>query len=154
ALIDRIGAEPSPGRRTALVARHSRVIHAHGRIEEAHLYPLCAARMEGNLGALHEACEKHALMRFAADTLLRTRVTDVRFEVRLALVRDLFERHACDEEDWMFPKAKRELTDEQLDALGCDLARAYEEILHPQHRARPVRPVRLRRGGAGAPAAR
>lgn len=127
-LIDRIAAEPSPGRRTALVARLARVIDAHVRIEEAYLYPVCAARMAHQM-ALHEAYEQHALTCFAADKLVRTRATDVRFDARLRVLRELFDRHAGDEEDWLFPKAKRHLTDEQLDALGCDLARAYALLL-------------------------
>lgn len=143
-LIDRIAAEPSPGRRTAMVARLSRLIDAHVQIEEAYLYPMCAARMSGGRDPLHEACEQHALTRFAADNLLRTRATDVRFGVRLKLVRDLFDRHAFDEEDWMFQKAKRELTDEQLDALGGDLTRAYDRLLCPAGAAAP-RPRRRRR---------
>ena len=150
ALIDQIAAEPSAGRRTALVAQLSRMIDAHVRVEEAYLYPLCAARMCGNRGPLHEACEQHALTRFAADNLLRTRATDVRFGVRLKLVRDLFERHASDEEDWMFPKAKRNLTDEQLDALGGDLARAYDRLLVPED---DVAPRSRRRAQTRAPRA-
>jgi len=129
ALIDRIAAEPSPGRKTAMVAELSRMIDAHVRIEETYLYPLCADRMRGDRSQLHEAYEKHALTRFAADNLVRTRPTDVRFEARLKLLHDLFAHHAADEEDWMFQKAKRDLTDEQLEALGCSLARSYELLL-------------------------
>lgn len=129
ALIDRIAIEPSPGRKTAMVAELSRMIDAHVRIEETYLYPVCAERMRGDRSQLHEAYEKHELTRFAADNLLRTRATDVRFEARLKLLRDLFSHHAGEEEDWMFQKAKRDLTDEQLDALGCSLARAYELLL-------------------------
>lgn len=151
ALIDRIASEPSPGRRTALVARLSRMIDAHVRIEETYLYPVCADRMRGDRDPLHEAREKHALIRFAADNLLRTRATDVRFGVRLRLVRDLFDRHASDEEDWMFQKAKRQLTDEQLDALGADLERAYDRLLRPSSTL-PRRLGGLR--GVGAPYAR
>jgi hemerythrin superfamily protein len=129
ALIERISAETSPGRRTTMVTQLWRRIDAHVRVEETYLYPLCALRMGGDRSPLHQAYEKHDLTRFAADNLLRTRATDVRFEARLKLLRDLFAHHAGDEEDWMFPKAKRDLTDEQLDALGCDLARAYDELL-------------------------
>lgn len=151
ALIDCIAAESSPGRRTALVVRLSRMIDAHLHIEEMYLYPMCAERMRGDRGPLHEAREKHTLARFVADNLLRTRVTDVRFGVRLRLVRDLFDRHASEEEDWMFQKAKRELTDEELDVLGSDLERAYERLL-VLSRARPHRIGSVR--GPGAPYAR
>ena len=54
---------------------------------------------------LYEAFEDHALMRFVAVNLLRTRATDVRFSARLKLVQETFLRHATAEEDWGFPKA-------------------------------------------------
>jgi hemerythrin superfamily protein len=149
ALMEQITVEPSPGRRTTLVARLSRMIDAHVRIEETYLYPVCAERMLGDRRPLHEAYEKHGLTRFAADNLLRTRVTDIRFEARLKLLRDVFAHHADEEEDWIFPKAKRGLTDEQLDVLGCDLERAYDVLLQVgvpalgalgrPHRGRPRR---------------
>lgn len=154
ALIDRIASEQSPGRRTAMVTRLSRMIDAHVRIEETYLYPVCAERMQGDRQKLHEAYEKHALTRFAADNLLRTRATDVRFDARLKLLGDLFSHHAGDEEDWMFQKAKRDLTDEQLDALGCHLARAYHLLLDLETAApRPARPCR-RKARQGARVAR
>ncbi|AUX23442.1 hypothetical protein SOCEGT47_039670 [Sorangium cellulosum] len=129
ALMERIAAESSPGRRTSMVAQLSRMIDAHVRIEETYLYPVCAERMTGDRKPLHEAYEKHGLARFAADNLLRTRATDVRFEARLKLLRDVFAHHADEEEGVLFPKAKRGLTDEQLDMIGCDLERAYEVLL-------------------------
>ncbi|AKT39892.1 hemerythrin domain-containing protein [Chondromyces crocatus] len=145
-LIDRIAAEASPGRRTMLLTQLFRLVEAHVRIEETYLYPVCGDRMKGDRSQLHEAYEKHALMRFAADNLLRTRATDVRFEARLKLLKGLFEQHAIDEESWMFQKVKRDLTDEQLDVLGGHLERAYDLLLHLDTPA-PVRaPMsRLRR---------
>ncbi|WP_231511760.1 hemerythrin domain-containing protein [Chondromyces apiculatus] len=153
-LIDRITVEPSPGRRTVMINELARTIEAHMRIEETYLYPACAERMRGDRGKLHEAHETHALTRFAADSLLRTRVTDVCFEARLKLLRGLFEQHAADEEDWMFQKMKRDLSDEQLDDLGEHLARAYDLLLHIDTSAPLRAPVgrgrrTARRGGTG-----
>ncbi|XYH92316.1 hemerythrin domain-containing protein [Sorangium sp. So ce1128] len=167
ALMARIAAEPSPGLRTSMVAQLSRMIDAHVRIEQTYLYPVCAERMGGDKKPLHEAYEKHGLARFAADNLLRTRATDVRFEARLKLLRDVFADHADEEEGVLFPKAKRGLTDEQLDVIGCDLERAYEvllrvgvtggvPLLRPQrgwprrgaHAGRVLRPVSRRRAEA------
>ncbi|WP_434048638.1 MULTISPECIES: hemerythrin domain-containing protein [Sorangium] len=167
ALMARIAAEPSPGLRTSMVAQLSRMIDAHVRIEETYLYPVCAERMGSDRKPLHEAYEKHGLARFAADNLLRTRATDVRFEARLKLLREVFVDHADEEESVLFPRAKRGLTDEQLDVIGCELERAYEVLLRvgvsagvplvrPQrgwprrgtHAGRALRPMARRRGEA------
>src|SRR5262249_37258231 len=94
------------GRRTALVVQLVRAVEAHSRVEESVFYAAFIAKV-GEDDRLYEAFEDHALLRFAAVNLLRTRATDVRFAARFKLVHQLFRRHARVEEDWMFPKAKR-----------------------------------------------
>jgi hypothetical protein len=128
------------GKRTARTAQLVRAVEAHSRVEETVFYAVFSQRIAPSEPLLHEAFEAHVLLRFAAENLLRTRATDVRFEARLKLVRDLFERHAAIEEDWMFPKAKRALHDEALDQIGDDLARAHAARLS-------VVPVRIERPG-------
>jgi hemerythrin superfamily protein len=127
-LLDGIAAEPSPGQRTALVVRAVRAIEAHSRAEERCFYPAFRERT-GEDARLYEIFEQHALLRFAAENLLATRVTDLRFPARLKLLRELCVRHAAAEEDWAFPKAKRNLCDEDLDRLGSEVARAHEVLL-------------------------
>jgi len=144
-LLGRIATEPSPGSRTAMVARLVRLIDAHSRCEERLFYPLLAERLgkssdrcQIDEGRYYRACEEHAMARYTARQLLHTRVTDVRFEARLALVRKTFLDHAEDEEDWLFQKAKRDLTDEQLDIIGDELVHAFDAHM------RASEPSRLR----------
>ena len=113
------------GRRTALVAQLVRAIEAHSRVEESIFYAAFAARVGGEEARLWEGFEDHALLRFAALNLLRTRATDVRFAARLRLAEQLFRHHAHVEEDWMFPKAKRAFSDEVLDHVGAQVERAH-----------------------------
>lgn len=127
-LIDRISEATSPGERTALVAQVVRAIEAHSRVEERCFYPAFRARI-GDGGRLYEVFEHHALLRFAAVNLLRTRATDLRFMARLGMVRELSLRHAEAEEDWAFPKAKRNLCDEELDEIGVEVARAHDALM-------------------------
>lgn len=129
-LIDRLAEETSPGQRTALVARVVRAIEAHSRVEERCFYPAFRARI-GDGGRLYEVFEHHALLRFAAVNLLRTRATDLRFTARLEMVRELALRHAAAEEDWAFPKAKRNLCDEELDRIGVEVAHAHDVLMQP-----------------------
>ncbi len=143
-LLDRITAEPSPGARTRMVARAVRMIDAHTRSEERHLYPSCAERLGEHPAKLYAACEHNALARFAAHNLVQTRVTDVRFESRLDLLKEIFTRHAAREETYLFRVAKTHLTDEQLDVIGDDLSRAYERLLESEP-DRPALPRRLPR---------
>jgi hemerythrin superfamily protein len=127
-LIDRLAEETSPGQRTALAARVVRAIEAHSRVEERCFYPAFRARI-GDGGRLYEVFEHHALLRFAAVNLLKTRATDLRFEARLEMVRELALRHAEAEEDWAFPKAKRNLCDEALDRIGVEVEHAHDVLM-------------------------
>jgi hemerythrin superfamily protein len=127
-LIDDLAEETSPGQRTALVTRLVRAIEAHSRAEERCFYPAFRARI-GDGGRLYEVFEHHALLRFAAVSLRGTRATDLRFEARLEMVRELALRHAAAEEDWAFPKAKRNLLDEELDRIGVEVAHAHDVLM-------------------------
>lgn len=158
-LIDRVATEPSAGRRSSLVADVVRAVEAHSRAEERAFYGTFSERIGGDDGRLYEAFELHAVLRFAAANLLRTRATDVRFVARLKLVRQLFARHAAIEEDWMFPKAKRSFGDEELDRIGLDVERTHAVRMHvgrspleprraPEGRAWIARPGRAERAGA------
>jgi hypothetical protein len=143
-----LAAAEGAGRRTALAAQLVRAVEAHSRVEETVFYAAFTARVSAAEPRLYDAFEAHALLRFAAENLLRTRATDVRWDARRKLVHDLFERHAAVEEDWMFPKAKRALHDEALDRIGEDLERAHASRLsiaparieRPRARRRTDRP--------------
>jgi hemerythrin superfamily protein len=150
-LFDRVATAESPGRRTALVAGLVRAVEAHSRVEESVFYAAFSERIAGEQARLYEGFEDHALMRFAAVNLLRTRATDVRFSARLKQVQRLFRRHAAAEESWMFPKAKRALHDEALDRIGLEIERAHAARISVD----PVRLERrcLRRRAERAPAA-
>jgi len=138
-LIEQIAEETSPGLRTSLVVKLARAIEAHSRIEERAFYPTLRSRI-GDHERLNEALEDHALLRYAADNLVRTRATFVRFEARLKLLQQLFLRHAATDEDWVFPKAKRTLSDEELDHIGVELARVHHVLMHsPSIASAPTR---------------
>lgn len=154
AMIDRIAAEPSAGRQGMLVAAAVRAVLAHSRAEERAFYGAFAGRIGGDDGRLYEAFEHHALLRFAASNLLRTRPSDVRFSARLEVVRQLFGRHASAEEDWMFPRAKRTFRDEELDRIGVEIERAHALRMEvgPLLPERPRRPRQATRPGDARPA--
>jgi hypothetical protein len=113
------------GKKTLAVVQLVRTLEAHSRVEETLFYGAFVELIGTAEPRLYEAFEAHALLRFAARKLLRTRATDVRFGARLLVVRDFFERHTNIEEDWMFPKAKRALQDETLDTIGERIERAH-----------------------------
>jgi hemerythrin superfamily protein len=127
-LLDGVASEARPGARAKLTAALVRHVEVHLSAEARHLYAVCAERLAGreHQPQLRDAWETHALVRFAAGNLLQTRATDVRFASRLKLLRCTFVDHARTEEASLFQRAKTELTDEQLDAIGERIARSCE----------------------------
>jgi hypothetical protein len=128
ALIAGIGKEAKLGKRTQLVARLARALEAHLRLEREHLYASCAAKMIDRQ-PVYEASEAQSLLRHAAQALVRTRVTDVRFSARLQSMRRLFANKVKLDERALFQRAKSVLTDEELDRIGASIARGYVEAL-------------------------
>lgn len=128
ALLDGVAGEARAGARTELTASLVQHVEAHLSAEGRHLYAVCAEKMAGREHQPHlrDAWETHALVRFAASNLLQTRATDARFTARLRLLHRTFAEHARVEEADLFQRAKSELSDEQLDAIGERIARSCE----------------------------
>jgi hypothetical protein len=148
--LNELREERSPGQRTSLVAGLARQIRAHTCAEERALYAACWAQMEpddADRRAICDAYEANALLRFAAEALVQTRVTDVRFAPRLRTLERAFAHHASCDEDAVFPKAKRIFTDEILDQVGLAIERSFAALLATSI---PSRVRVARRGPAGA----
>jgi hypothetical protein len=105
-----------------------RAVEAHVRIEEAYVYVACASKLRGE-GRAGQAMEQRADILSAARLLALTSPLDPQFRERIAALLERFERHVDIEEDTVFPKLKRTLTDEALDVLGRELERAHVRYL-------------------------
>jgi hypothetical protein len=75
------------------------------------------------------ASEERAGILSALRVLRSTHPSDPHFGAHVATLTERFTRHADIEEDAVFPKLKRMLTDEALDVLGEALVRAHERLL-------------------------
>lgn len=158
--LDAVRDEARPGCRTFLVARLARLVDAHTRAEEAHLLLAAASRLTAaeDKARLFALFETQALARHAAGRLVRTRATDVRFVARLEAFAALFAKHVDEHDRWLFPKLKRMMTDEALDALGVQMQRTFgfHAEVEPPPPSRPLpasvrRAVAQRARRAGAP---
>jgi hemerythrin-like domain-containing protein len=139
ALLSRL-AEASPvgaGSEQAFYAA-LRAVEAHVRVEEAYVYVACASRL-GDDPEVYEAREEHLRIMEAARAALAMLHAGPRFAAVIAALRERFERHAEVEEDIVFPKLKRSLTDEELDVLGEEIERAYSRLLAMPDPSAPVR---------------
>ncbi len=106
---------------------------AHAGIEETRFYPAVRARTTEAL--LREATEEHlAIKRVLAD-LLELAPSDPHFDARLAVVKAQVSHHAHEEEEAvLFPRVRQLLSPEELDALGGEMLREFEERMVTQPR--------------------
>jgi hemerythrin superfamily protein len=125
-LITEIEAESVIERKQLLFDELAAQIAAHAVMEEKLFYPVVlAAQTQEFLLA-----EDHVAIRKALSELAAIDVDDSRFDTKLAVLTEEIEHHARDEEEQIvFPKLRRLLSQEQLDALGLEMERLHARLL-------------------------
>lgn len=127
-LLERLVGEADSVRWNEAVDEVIRAVEAHVRIEEAYVYIACASRLRGEERAVRSSDERANLMA-ALRALRSTHPSDPNRMQLLSTLAHYFHRHVEIEEDAIFPKLKRTLTDEALEVLGEALAHAHERFL-------------------------
>jgi hemerythrin-like domain-containing protein len=117
-------------KRTELVARIATEVRIHARIEEEIFYPAYkeAARAKEDLKLFFEAAEEHALVDVVLPALEEGDPATAEFGAKCKVLKDLIEHHAQEEEDEMFPRARKLLGKERLVELGEQMAARKEEL--------------------------
>jgi hemerythrin superfamily protein len=106
---------------------------AHASMEEKLFYPSVKAKETEEL--LIESSEEHlAIKRVLAD-LLELAADDELFDAKLKVMREEVDHHAREEEeDKLFPKVRKLMSAEELEALGAELEALFEQILSEEPR--------------------
>lgn len=136
--VDRLIAELeaddlAPERRRLLFQELADNVAAHSTVEEKLFYPSVRAAQTQDI--LLESTEEHlAIKRVLAD-LLQLSLDDERFDAKLAVLKEEIEHHARDEEEQiLFPKLRRLMSEEQLVALGSEMHALFERLMSQQPR--------------------
>lgn len=127
-LLDRLVVESDSANWTEAIEEVVRAVETHVRIEEAYVYIACASRLRGEERAIR-AMDERANLLAALRALRSLSPCDPNRKQLLATMAQCFHRHVDTEEDAIFPKLKRTLTDEALEVLGEALAHAHERFL-------------------------
>jgi hemerythrin superfamily protein len=99
----------------------------HAEIEEKLFYP--ESKADDTEDLLRESVEEHlGVKRILAD-LLETEVTDEQFDARMKVLKEQVEHHVEEEEEELFPKVKKALSEDELDDLGARMEELAEELL-------------------------
>ena len=99
----------------------------HAEIEEKLFYP--ESKMEDTEEILRESVEEHlGVKRILAD-LLETEVADEQFDAKMKVLKEQVEHHVEEEEEELFPKVKKALSEEELEDLGARMEELAEELM-------------------------
>jgi hemerythrin superfamily protein len=99
----------------------------HATIEEKHFYPSVKRRTTEEI--LLEAVEEHLGVKRVIADLLELEADDPTFEAKAKVLKDLVEHHVEEEEKTLFPKVSKALDDDELAAIGDEMAQTMEELL-------------------------
>jgi hypothetical protein len=95
---------------------------AHMVIEEHIFYPRVKELMKD---MINESFEEHAVARFELARLLQAGGPEEK-KTRALVLKELIEHHVEEEEEEMFPKVKKHIDAEELEALGAKMKVAFD----------------------------
>jgi hemerythrin superfamily protein len=98
----------------------------HAAIEEHHFYP--AVKEKRTEDILLESVEEHLTMKRTIADLLKLDVDDVQFDPKIKVLKELVEHHVGEEESDLFPKVKKILSADELDALEQEMVAEQDEL--------------------------
>jgi hemerythrin superfamily protein len=92
----------------------------HAAIEEHQFYPAVKAKRTEDI--LLESLEEHVGIKRVLADLLKTGPGDETFDAKITVLQEQVEHHVQEEEKDLFPKVRKLLNKEQLEALGQEMS--------------------------------
>jgi hemerythrin superfamily protein len=129
-LLDRV--ESANGSTASLLGQIADNLAAHIAIEEQLFYP-AVRKLDNDI--ILEGLEEHAMGRFALKRLLATRAKDASLKARLKALQELMVNHHKEEENDLFPKVNRSMSNDALRALGTKMKALFDAEMKRGHEA-------------------
>jgi hemerythrin superfamily protein len=99
----------------------------HALIEERHFYP--AVKEKRTEDILLEALEEHLSVKRLLADLLKLSPDDEQFDAKIKVLQEQVEHHVEAEEGDLFPKARKVLDQEMLEAIAQEMTATQEQLL-------------------------
>jgi hemerythrin superfamily protein len=103
------------------------MLAVHATVEERHFYP--AAKSADTEDLLLEAAEEHLSAKRVIADLLALEPDDETFDAKVKVLKEQIEHHVEEEEGQLFPKVRKLLDQESLEALEQEMTATREELL-------------------------
>ena len=130
ALLKALQGAHTAARRSSLIDQTEQLLKQHTRIEEQIFYPAFreAAKNARDRRLFHEATEEHHIVDVVLPEVRDARHEPEVFAARAKVLRELVEHHIEEEQEDMFPRARRLLSEAELHDLGTTMsARAHAD---------------------------
>ena len=129
-LLKRLDATKTPAQRKALYEQVRDEVQVHAQIEEEIFYPAfrSAAEDQDDAKLFFEAKEEHHIVDVVMDEIAGGDPAGAPYAAKCKVLKDLIEHHAEEEEDEMFPHARKLMGKDALVDLGRRLAERKKEL--------------------------
>jgi hemerythrin-like domain-containing protein len=130
-LLKRLDAARAATQRRTLFEKVRDEVQVHSQIEEEIFYPAFRSAAEGqeDVKLFFEAKEEHHIVDVVMDELAGGDPAGAPFAAKCKVLKDLIEHHAEEEEEEMFPHARRLVGKEALADLGRRLGERKRELM-------------------------
>jgi hemerythrin superfamily protein len=98
----------------------------HAAIEEHQFYPSVKAKRTEDI--LLESLEEHLAIKRVLSDLLDVDAEDESFDAKIKVLKETVEHHVGEEEDDLFPKVRKLLSEEELEAIGQEMQAEQSEL--------------------------
>jgi hemerythrin superfamily protein len=119
ALFSKIEKATSTHEKAKLFAQLADDLAMHAAIEEHQFYPAVRAKRTEDI--LLESLEEHVGIKRVIADLLAISASDESFDAKIKVLKEQVEHHVEEEETDLFPKSKKVLDSQEMEALGAAL---------------------------------
>src|SRR3954469_14797836 len=124
-------SESEAGKRTDLFAEIQHELKLHELVEEEIVYP--AFREKSKLkDIVLEGYEEHHVVDLIMDEISAEPVTDETWAAKVKVMQENVEHHVEEEEEKMFPQARKLFSEEDLEELGSRVAARKQQEQQPR----------------------
>jgi hemerythrin superfamily protein len=125
-LFAQIDKAKTPAAKEKLFEQIADSLAVHATIEEHQFYPAVKAKRTEDI--LLEALQEHLGIKRVIADLLDTEADDETFDAKVTVLKEQVEHHVEEEESDLFPKVKKVLSADELEALGQSMQAEQSEI--------------------------
>ncbi|HEY4183697.1 MAG TPA: hemerythrin domain-containing protein [Polyangia bacterium] len=98
----------------------------HAAIEEHHFYPAVKAKRTEDI--LLESLEEHLGIKRVIADLLEVDAADETFDAKVTVLKEQVSHHVEEEESDLFPKVRKLLDEDRLEAIGQEMSAEQAEL--------------------------